>query len=230
MTAQTIFCIVEGDGECKAVPTLVNRILKRLRRERVVKADPSRTICTHDGARITEPYDRERKLGVEFFVERAAREKPAGILVVVDAEERCLARRDAGLPGLGIELKSRAQRIAGNIPLGVVVANRMFEAWVLSDFHSLRARGHLPAGARLEEWEEPESLSGCKGYIRDLLGRKYRETQDQPRLAEHISLPLKPAMRRRAPSFFKLFREVKEISKRVMETRCGDGRGRVDSL
>jgi hypothetical protein len=208
-----LICIVEGNGECTAVPAVVNRILRHLRRDRVIAADPDRVICPKNGDCITEPYDPDRKLGIEYFVQRAANERPGGILVVVDAEDRCVERQARGLPGLGPDLLQRAQPFAGGVPVAVVVANRMFESWFLADFHSLRSRGYLPAAARLPSWRTPESLAGCKGRMRDLLGRKYSETRDQPLLALRLSLPLRPAMQRRAPSLFKLFREINKLSR-----------------
>lgn len=213
MSRGRLVCIVEGDGEVGAVPALVRRILTHLRRERRLDVDAARTICAKCGDRITQPFDRARQIGIEFFVERAAREKPAGILVVVDAEERCVKRSEARLPPLGPALRDRAAQVAGGIPVGVVVANRMFESWFLADFHSLRARGHLPRSARLPRWQAPEELGGCKGILKDLLGRTYSETRDQIRFAEHLSLPLTPRMRSRAPSLWKLFREVDKLSR-----------------
>jgi len=207
-----LICIVEGNGECTAIPTVVNRMLRHLRRDRTIAADPDRVICPKNGDCITEPYNPERKLGIEYFVARAANEKPRGILVVVDAEDRCVKRQVAGLPGLGPELVERAKPFAGNISLAVVVANRMFETWFLADFHSLRSRGLLPAATSFPQWKAPESLVGGKGRMGDFLGRKYSETRDQPRLAEQLSLPIRPAMQRRAPSLFKLFREIKKLS------------------
>lgn len=213
MNAGRLICIVEGDGERVAVPVLVNRMLKHLRRERTIVADPERILCTKNGDCITEPYDPKRQLGIEYFVQRAAREKPSGILVIVDAEDRCVKGMEAGRAGLGKLLHQRAVPFVGDIPLGVVVANRMFESWFLADFHSLRSRGLLPATARFPQWKTPESLGGCKGRIKEILGRSYSETRDQPRFSEHLSLPLNPAMQRRAPSFWKLFREIKKLSR-----------------
>ena len=211
MRAPWILCIVEGDGETSAVPTLVNRMLRHLRRHRTIVADGTRVICTHDGSRIAEPHNPGRKLGIEYFVQRAVREKPGGILVVVDAEDRC-QNRAAGQPALGPDLLARARAIAGQIPLAVVVANRMFETWFLADFHSLRSRNHLSPAAQLDQWRTPESLGGCKGHMGSLLGRKYTETGDQPRLAKFVSLPVRPAMQQRSPSFFKLYRAVRALS------------------
>ncbi|MDI3291594.1 DUF4276 family protein [Polyangium sp. 15x6] len=212
MTAKRIICVVEGDGEQIAVPRLVRRILERLRREKRVSVEAERTICAKCGDRITNPYNRERQIGVEYFVEQASRHRPSGILVVVDAEERCVKRVD-GEERLGPHLLGRARQAAGGIPVSVVVANRMFEAWLLADFHSLRSRGHFLPTARLPRWSDPEGIAGCKGWLRDALGRAYSETKDQPRLTELVSLPLRKAMRQRSKSFWKLYCEVDKLSR-----------------
>ena len=209
--ARRLICVVEGDGECAALPILVGRMLRHLRREQCVQVDPI-VLCAKDGARIARPYDPRRQIGVEWFVARAAREKPAGILVVVDAEDRCLKRGDGEAP-LGPHLLERARREAGGIPVAVVVANRMFEAWFLADFQSLRARGHLPASASFPHWRTPEAVGGCKGWLKDALGRTYAETRDQVAFAGVISLPLRPPMQGRSPSLWKLFREVDRLSR-----------------
>ena len=197
MTVPWILCIVEGDGETKAVPTLVNRILRQLRRHRTILADDRRVICTHDGSRITEPHAPERRLGIEYYVQRAAREKPAGILVVVDAEDRCRARAQ-GQPALGPELVARGKPFAGEIPLGVVVANPMFEAWFLADFHSLRSRRLTLAfrdHRRVANPREPRRLQGSdEGHPRSQVHRDRR-----PASAGRPGLP--PVAPRDATSF-----------------------------
>ncbi|MBI4918181.1 MAG: hypothetical protein HY825_20255 [Acidobacteria bacterium] len=164
---------------------------------------------------VTRPHDEARMLGIEYFVRIAVRDKPAAVVVIVDAEERCVARTAAGEPPLGPELLGRARAVAGDIPVAVVVANRMFEAWFLADFHSLRSRKKLPADARFQHWRAPETVGGCKGWLEAALGVKYRETVDQGRLAADVSLPVRHHMRGRAPSFHKLYREVDRISRAV---------------
>jgi hypothetical protein len=210
---ERILCVVEGDGERTAVPVLVDRVLAHLRRHRRLHVDPERVLCPRNGDCITADYDPVRKLGIEVFVARAVREKPAAVLVIVDAEDRCVQREARHDPPLGPELLARARRVAGGIPVGVVVANRMFESWFLADFHSLRARGHFPPTATFPRWRTPEANGGCKGWMTDLLRRKYSETRDQQVFAKHVSLPLRAKLRARAPSFHKLYREVDRISR-----------------
>ena len=215
MSPRPILCIVEGKGECAAVPILVDRVLAHLRRQRRIAVDADRIICPHNGDLITAPYNPERQHGVEVFAARAAREKPAAILVVVDAEERCV-KRPPGEPPLGPWLLGRARAVVGEIPVGVVVANRMFETWFLADFQSLRDRGRFLADADYPGWQTPEQTSGCKGWMKTFMGRKYNEPRDQPDFARDVTLPLSPAMQRRAPSYWKLFREVDRLSREAL--------------
>jgi len=214
VSARPLVCIVEGQGECAALPVLVGRMLTHLRRERRLAVDESRIICTKDGSRIVAPYDPVRQLGVEYFAARAAREKPAAILTVVDAEERCV-KRQPGEPPLGPWLLERARSVVGGIPVGVVVANRMFETWFLADFQSLRDRGRFLADADYPDWQTPEQTGGCKGWMKIFMGRTYSETRDQVAFAGDVTLPLSPAMQRRAPSYWKLLREVDRLSREV---------------
>lgn len=212
MSARPLVCIVEGQGERTALPLLVTRMLTHLRRQHRVAVDAERTLVTKGGDRITAPHDPARQLGIEVYVRLAAAHKPAGILVVVDAEERCI-QRAPGQPALGPTLLARARAAVGGIPVGVVVANRMFESWFLADFHALRSRGHFPATARLARWAQPEALAGCKVWMRDLMGTSYGETTHQKGFAEAVSLPLRAGICRRAPSYRKLFREVDRLSR-----------------
>lgn len=216
MKARPIICIVEGQGERGAVPALVNRMLKHLRRDRRFHADAERVLCTKDGSRIVEPHNHERKLGVEFFVGLAARDKPAGILVVVDAENRCASAPPSPAPPLGPSLRARAAPVAGSIPLAVVVADRMFEAWFLADAQSLVARAHLRSANSMPKLRVPSQTHlGPKSVMTNLLGTTYSETGHQPALAEVLSLPLRPGLKRRAPSLYKLFREVDALSRQA---------------
>ena len=215
MTPGRLLCIVEGEGELKALPILVQRMLKHLRREQWLQVDSERIICTKNGDRITAPYHAPRQLGIEYFVGIAARHKPAAILVVVDGEDRCRMRQEASLPSLGPELLARGQSVAGDIPLEVVVANRMFESWFLADFHSLRARKYFLPDADFPDWRTPEEVAGCKEWMRRLMGKSYSPKIDQGTFAQGVRLPLRQAIKQRSPSLHILLKRVDSLSQRV---------------
>lgn len=176
-----IECIVEGFGEQTAVPVLIERWLSlKQRRERHRYTWTVDTIVTHDCSRIKNAYNRPRRLGVECYVETALAKGADGILVLIDAD-------DAQPNVLGPSLHVRAQAVARERPVEVVVANREYEAWFLADMWSLRRRGSFQKQNRLETLVGPEVKRDCKGMIGELLGRPYEETSDQKSLTAQLS-------------------------------------------
>jgi len=109
--------IVEGHGECEAVPILVRRIAQAL--------DPSLVLSVHPVLRV--PGSRLAKQGeIERTVELAAR-KNAGrgaIFVLLDCDDACPAQ-------VAPELLRRARRARSDMPISVVLAKREYEAWLL---------------------------------------------------------------------------------------------------
>lgn len=202
MKKRSIACIVEGDGEARAAPILVNRWLARRGFARFFEAmDPA--INTKGKSKLVCPLDRQRMLGVERFVEAALRaDHLAAIVVMLDADDDCPAE-------LGPALLGRAQRVDTSVPLSVVVAKRMYENWILADFASLRARSVLPGAAFYADRGDPESDSSPKRSLKLIRGEPYKETTHQALLTAALSL--RSGMRRRAPSFDKLFRDLERI-------------------
>ena len=189
-----IYPIVEGHGEVIAMPVLIRRIMGE--------------ICTRYDIDVLSPYrlPRGRMLAeqgdhLERAIELGARKirqtEMAGIIIVlVDADDQCPAE-------LGPRLAARIAR--DDVPIGVVLANREFEAWFLCGVRSLR--GHRGISAVAEPPENPETIRGAKEYLaRHYLrpGATYSETVDQVALAAVLDL----AEARGAPSFDKLCRDL----------------------
>lgn len=187
-------CIVEGFGEQRAVPVLVNRWLSRKQRGQYHRHTWTvDTVVTHDCSRIKNPHDARRRLGVECYVETAIAKGADGILVILDADD--------DVPNaLGPVLCQRARAVARRTPVEVVVANREYEAWFLADAWLLRRRGIFPKENRLEKLVLPEAKRDCKGIVGELLGRPYEETSDQISLTEQLSW--NRGARHRSPSFW----------------------------
>jgi Domain of unknown function (DUF4276) len=121
--------IVEGDGECEAVPILVRRIALTL--------DPTLSPLVHPVIRV--PASRLVKQGeIERAIELAARKNAGrgGILVFLDCDDGC--------PALdGPALLKRAATARPDLPVSVVLAKREFEAWFLAAAESLRGQRGL---------------------------------------------------------------------------------------
>lgn len=196
-----IASIVEGHGECEAVPILVRRIAQTL--------DPSLTPVVHPVIRV--PASRLLKQGeIERTVELAARKNAGqgGIFVLLDCDDGCPAKD-------GPALLQRAVKARSNMPVSVVFAKREFEAWFLAAAESLRGQRGLPGD--LTGPPDPEVIRGAKEWLQDHMphGQGYAESTDQPALTAVFDLNAA----RRADSFDKCHREVIRLLTVLRQTR-----------
>lgn len=214
MRMRKIVPIVEGHGEERAVPCLIRRWLRHRRLHRTFVV-PDLAINAKGSGRLKAAYDRMRHIGIEHYISAALGYRPDAIVVVLDADDECLAR----LPGneLGPELLARARAVANDTPLAVVVANREYEAWFLASLTSIRAAGLLPNHTRLPNPLAPENPRNCKGLIAELLDCPYEETVHQ--LALTRGLTFSPRAQFRSPSYGKLLRDLERLSNEARRFR-----------
>jgi hypothetical protein len=189
-----ILCVVEGHGDRLALPGLIRRVAGRLAPALQVEVPPP----------IRVPRSRLLKQGeMERALEFAARQCDArdGILILIDAESDCPAE-------LGPQLLRRAAEARPDRRIRVCLACREFEAWFLAAAESLAGKRGL--NSNLAGPPDPEGVSDCKGWLtyHSAPGRPYKETLDQPALAELFDLD---AAALRAPSFRKFLRHVSDL-------------------
>jgi hypothetical protein len=77
--------IVEGHGEVEAVPALLNNWFRFRRFTNFRSLD--KAVRAPGAKSLLAPYDRERQLGIEYYVRLAAGSRPDAILVILDADE-----------------------------------------------------------------------------------------------------------------------------------------------
>jgi hypothetical protein len=195
MTEVRLAAIVEGHGECEAVPILIRRIASEI--------DPCFVPRVLPPLRV--PASRLVKVGeLERSVELAARkiQGRGGILIIVDCDW------PGGCPAQdGPSLLTRARKARSDLPISVVLAKQEYEAWFLAAAESLRGKRRLPN--TLESPSDPESIRGAKGWLSSLMrgSSGYSETDDQPALTAVFDM----SMARRADSFDKCYREVRRM-------------------
>jgi hypothetical protein len=201
--------VVEGHGEVEAVPVLLNNWFRFRRFTNFRSLD--KAVRTPGAKALLAPYDRERQLGIEYYVRLAAGSRPDAILVILDADDECHDRttRQPYQP-LGPALLQRATDIMPHIPVGVVVANREFESWFIAGYRRLRTKKLLPYAAHLPVDLDVEHPRDCKGYMTQLMGREYSPTADQKAFAESITF--RRYMRKKSDSFDKLVRELERLT------------------
>lgn len=189
-----IAAIVEGHGECEAVPVLIRRIASNI--------DPGFVPSVLSPLRI--PASRlKMPAEIERAVEFAARklQGPGGIVVILDCDwhDGCPAKD-------GPELLARAAGVRSDLPVAVILAKKEFESWFLAAAESLRGIRGLPAD--LMPPANPENIRGAKEWlIRKMQPRVYSETEDQAAFTALFDL----AIARRADSFDKCYRDIERI-------------------
>lgn len=192
MNRVKIAAVVEGHGECEAVPVLIRRI--------ALAIDPGFVPTILPPLRV--PASKLLKQGeIERAVDLAARKLQGrgGIFILVDCdwEGGCPARE-------GPILLERARLARPDYPVAVVLAKHEYEAWFIAAAESLRNSRGLPLS--LSRPIEPENIRDAKGWLSDRMGPggSYSETDDQPALTAVFDM----VSARRADSFDKCYREL----------------------
>jgi len=202
MTEVRIAAIVEGHGECEAVPILIRRIAQAINPGFVPRILPPLRI---PASRLLKQGEMERSL--DFAARKL--EGRGGIVIIVDCDwENCCPAEEGPL------LLKRALATRGDVPIAVVFAKREFEAWFLAAAESLRGKFGLPGD--LESPTYPESIRGAKEWLTDKMppGRAYAETTDQPAFAAVFDMDTA----RRADSFDKCYRDIKNMLEQLRQS------------
>ena len=177
--------IVEGYGEVAAFPVLLRRLVEEAQAWTVSIGRPIR----RSRSQLVQ------KAGVEQTVRLALKQQNCGaILILFDGDDDCPAE-------LGLTVQAWTATVANNIPCGVVIAHREYEAWFLSAIESLRGyRGVLDDA---EPHLNPENPRDAKGQLeaRMQAGTSYLARTDQPAFSATFSLS---DAYRRSRSFRKL--------------------------
>lgn len=200
----TIYPIVEGHGEVRAVPILIRRIATELYSRHDVQVLQGHRLAR---GRMIADQSRALRNAVELGV-RKIRDtgEPGAILVQLDADDECPAN-------LGPALLGEIGR--PDIATSVVVANREFEAWFLAGAESLRAHRMVLTSAVAPD--DPEVIRNAKQYLESRIlrpGASYQETVDQPALSAVLNIQ----QARAAPSFDKLCRDLDRLLKSTQPT------------
>ena len=113
--------IVEGHGDVKAFPVLLRRLVDEVQAWNVSIGQPIRR----------SRHQLVQKTGVEQVVRLALKQQACdAILILFDGDDDCPAE-------LGPTVQTWAAAVANNIPCGVVIAHREYEAWFLAAIEGL---------------------------------------------------------------------------------------------
>lgn len=190
--------IVEGHGECEAVPILIRRIALTIDNGFVPKIlNPQRVPVL----RLIKSDELERS--ITLAANKLNGE--GGIVVIVDCDWK-----DACPKVDAPRLLERAKSTRSDVPISVVLAKMEFEAWFLAAAESLAGQNGLPHD--LISPAKPEEIRGAKEWLSSQMNNPhgYIETQHQPSLTSAFDMKL---ARQRSPSFDKCFRDISTMLK-----------------
>ena len=189
-----IVAIVEGHGEVAAVPILLRRIAAAIVPTAHIDVLPPIRV---DRSRVVKQDELER--AVELAARIAGTD--GSILILLDADDDCPA-------DLGPNLLQRARTARPDFAIRVVLAKAEYEAWFLAAAASIAGRHEVDEA--IVPPDDPEGIRDAKRWLTGQMpvGRSYRPTRHQAALTEYFDLE---AARRAAPSFDKLWRDVRAL-------------------
>jgi hypothetical protein len=189
-----VLCVVEGHGEIKAVPVLLRRIGAGL--------EPPVYPVTPQPFRVPRSRLADKSGQLERVLLRGGLRAHAsgGVLVVLDADDDCPVE-------VGQRLSGWATGVVPGSRVGVVVANREFESWLLAGIEPLRGRAGISPTA---EWPaDSETRRGAKARLDALMPEgKYKPVLHQARFAALMDIDLATE---RSRSFRKFVAEVTRL-------------------
>ena len=182
--------IVEGQGEVDAVPTLIWKLLREMKRYDIQVARP-KNVNGRDN--LTKPD------GLENYIRLCWRERDCGaILVLMDADKHCPLE-------LAQDFSRRVQAMGAKYPVVTVIANCEYEAWFLASLETMLERPDgltYPGGV--------EARVGVKGWLDQHFfppGRTYKPTVNQKPMTEQLNIGLAG---QRSRSFRRLWHAVEQ--------------------
>ncbi|MFN9727940.1 DUF4276 family protein [Acidovorax sp.] len=171
----SLSAIVEGDGEVAALPVLLRRIAEWRNPEVYVDVLAPIRVYKDRFLNREEEFTRHMKLA-------AAKSGDRGwILILLDADDDCPMSK-------GRDIAQRAAAVVPHRPVGVVLANREYEAWFIAAAKSLDGVRSF-SYQRSDGGTDPELPRNAKGWMRDRMSSgAYRETTDQPGFSARMDL------------------------------------------
>ncbi len=187
----TIYLIVEGDGEETAAPALIRRLLYEEHQEYQFEIKA-----------INAKGNSNIKSDLERFLELTRRiSNCCGVLVLFDVEtvEICPVE-------LARLLATRAKELKLPFPVVVVCAVCEYESWFLANIEAIHHR--LKTGAKFDG--DPEQKCNAKEWLTAHMseGRIYKETLDQVKMTTDLNIHL---VKQNIRSFRRLCNAVKEL-------------------
>lgn len=175
MTA--VSSIVEGDGEVAALPVLLRRLGEWRTPDVMTQVLPPIRVYKDRFLNRPDEFSRHLKLA-------AAKCGDTGwVLVLLDADDDCPAAK-------GADILDRAKTIVPHRRVGVVLANREYEAWFIAAASSLDGFRNFRC-TPTDVQAAAEIPRNAKGWLSERMGNHaYQAPIDQPAFSARMNLQL----------------------------------------
>ncbi len=168
----TIACIVEGDGEVRALPVLLRRLAES---RGIFDIRIPAPIRVHRDQFMRRDEEFRRKLLLA-----AAKADGGTVLILLDADDDCPVH-------LAADLNRRALEVLGEVIVAVVVPQREYEAWFLAAAGSLAGKRGLQED--LVAPMDSDAVRNAKGWLSERMPNgRYHEVSDQPAMSALLDI------------------------------------------
>lgn len=192
--------IVEGHGECEALPALLHRIAQSVAGREALRVNSPIRVKLGSFLNDGDYFQRYVKLAAA----KAAQEG-GSVLILLDCEDQCPAE-------LGPKLLTKAQAVRPDVNIIVTLAYREYETWFLTAAQSLRGLHTLPPD--LDPPEDPETIRDAKGWLSKQMRHGYDPVRHQPDFSRKFDLDAARAN----PSFERFYHCIREFLGRSRST------------
>lgn len=191
MALKRLVLLVEGEGDVKAAPILVGRLISDLNGWDCIFLDPApmRVGCVTDlcGTHSSE-WARWLRLAVR-------RKDLGGVLLLLDGDVPLVGQSSFCPRDAGIDLAARARPLAdaGKFSVACVFAMQEYESWLIAGVESLAGQP-MPSGfegVRAGVTAPPNVEIGprnAKGWLSQHMAEGYSPTHDQAPLTSMVDL------------------------------------------
>ena len=211
MLPKRLVLMVEGEGDEKAVPKLVNHFIEKYSAFDTLFVDDKRTFTVRSVSKLYKKESKCQEINIVRWLKAAPKivENLGAVLLLLDGDTKnnCVVQFSHDLAKF-VQEQTRAGEI---FSFAIVFARQEFESWILA--------GHPDFRESMTEIDVEEHPRDAKGKIRELSKSTYKETVDQPRYAAEIDLDW---MLQRTPKVRSFHRLDHAISQIIDATRTGN--------
>jgi len=188
---KAIIPLVEGQGDEKAVPTLIHKVLQELNVWQWYVGDP---------VRVSSLGKLRKELG--YYLSIAVNKRNcAAILILLDSDDYCPFEE-------ALKLASEIRVLNLAVPVAIVFAHREYEAWFLASLPSIVGHYGLPKDVVYPG--DVEKKRDAKGWLKARMKRneQYDPISHQKRFTSLIDLELAHSNSR---SFRRLYHAIEQL-------------------